>query len=66
LIDPRNHNGAPFVGLRKIVIKSHGGSDHVGFSNAISVAVGLAKSEFINNVTKAIESIEEKEEICRN
>jgi glycerol-3-phosphate acyltransferase PlsX len=61
VLDPRNHNGAPFVGLRKIVIKSHGGSDHIGFANAISVAVGLAKSNFISNITSAIESIEEKE-----
>ena len=46
-IDPRNHNGAPLVGLKKISIKSHGNSDGIGFAHAISVAVQLAKAEFV-------------------
>jgi glycerol-3-phosphate acyltransferase PlsX len=57
VIDPRMHNGAPLVGLRKVVVKSHGSSDYLGFSNAISMAVGLARSGFIENVTGAISSI---------
>ena len=31
-IDPREYNGASFVGLRGIVIKSHGGADVVAFT----------------------------------
>lgn len=58
-IDPRNHNGAPLVGLKKISIKSHGNSDAVGFANAISVAVKLAKSDFVGNIEKMISEIEE-------
>lgn len=38
-IDPRTYNGASFVGLRGIVIKSHGGADDFAFSNAITEAV---------------------------
>ncbi len=38
-IDPRNYNGASLLGLRGIVVKSHGGTDVIGFSNAIQVAV---------------------------
>ena len=57
-IDPRNHNGAPLVGLKKISIKSHGNSDAVGFANAISVAVKLAKSGFVSNIEKMISKIE--------
>ena len=57
-IDPRNHNGAPLVGLKKISIKSHGNSDAVGFANAISVAVKLAKSGFIDDVSRMISEIE--------
>lgn len=57
-IDPRNHNGAPLVGLKKISIKSHGNSDAVGFANAISVAVKLAKSGFVENIEKMISEIE--------
>lgn len=55
-IDPRNHNGAPLVGLKKISIKSHGSSDYIGFSNAISAAVNLAKSDFIKNITESLET----------
>ena len=38
-IDPRRYNGASFVGLRGIVIKSHGGADVFAFSNAIKEAI---------------------------
>ena len=38
-IDPRNYNGASLLGLKGIVVKSHGGTDVVGFQNAIHVAV---------------------------
>jgi glycerol-3-phosphate acyltransferase PlsX len=37
-IDPRRYNGALFVGLNGICIKSHGGTDAIGFANAINVA----------------------------
>ena len=38
-IDPRKYNGASLLGLRGIVIKSHGGADAVAFENAIKVAI---------------------------
>lgn len=38
-VDPRNHNGASLVGLRGIVIKSHGGADEHAFGHAIRIAV---------------------------
>lgn len=44
-IDPRAHNGAMFLGLNGIVVKSHGGMDHVGFAHAIDVAVDLIKDK---------------------
>lgn len=37
-IDPRRYNGASLLGLRGIVIKSHGGADALAFENAINVA----------------------------
>lgn len=37
-IDPRAYNGASLVGLRGIVIKSHGGADAFAFANAIREA----------------------------
>lgn len=38
-LDPGRHNGASFIGLRNIVIKSHGGANQLAFANAIEEAV---------------------------
>ena len=38
-LDPRNYNGASLLGLRGVVVKSHGGSDVVGFASAIRIAI---------------------------
>jgi glycerol-3-phosphate acyltransferase PlsX len=38
-IDPRRYNGASLLGLRGIVVKSHGGADALAFANAIEFAV---------------------------
>lgn len=42
-LDPRIHNGAMFLGLSGIVVKSHGGTDAVGFAHAIHSAVQLVE-----------------------
>jgi len=42
-IDPRRHNGASFLGINGIVIKSHGGTDALGFAHAIKVGVDEVK-----------------------
>ena len=57
-MDPRLHNGAMLVGLNGVVVKSHGGTDAVGFANAVSVAISLVKNninEKISNELKAAE-----------
>jgi glycerol-3-phosphate acyltransferase PlsX len=49
-LDPRLYNGATFLGLNGIVVKSHGGTDGFGFANAIGVAVDMVTNglnEFI-------------------
>ncbi len=43
-MDPRLYNGAMFLGLNGICVKSHGGTDGLGFANAIEVAIDLASS----------------------
>ena len=50
-IDPRNYNGASLLGLRGIVVKSHGGADELSFRNAISIA----RKEVLANVAHRIE-----------
>ena len=36
--DPRSYNGASFLGLNGIVIKSHGSADQYAYANAINIA----------------------------
>jgi glycerol-3-phosphate acyltransferase PlsX len=50
-VDPRRYNGASLLGLRGIVIKSHGGADVLSFENAIRIA----EQEIHSNVPERIE-----------
>jgi glycerol-3-phosphate acyltransferase PlsX len=49
--DPRRYNGAMFLGLNGIAVKSHGGTDALGFANAVGVAVDLVAHGF-NDIIK--------------
>jgi glycerol-3-phosphate acyltransferase PlsX len=49
-LDPRRYNGAMFVGLNGICVKSHGGTDPLGFANAIDVAVNLVEHGFNDRI----------------
>ncbi|MBV1917974.1 MAG: phosphate acyltransferase PlsX [Sphingomonadaceae bacterium] len=49
-LDPNNHNGAVFLGLNGIVVKSHGGASAAGVANAVAVTARLLEE----NVTKRI------------
>jgi len=53
-MDPRKYNGAMFLGLNGIVIKSHGSSDAFGFSHAIATAVALAKHRINQKIIEEI------------
>lgn len=48
--DPRRYNGALFLGLNGIVVKSHGGTDGLGFANAIGVAVDMIRHGFNDRI----------------
>ena len=49
-IDPRKHNGGVFLGLNGIVVKSHGGTDALGFAAAIDVAVEMARNDLVAKI----------------
>ena len=49
-LDPNNHNGAVFLGLNGVVVKSHGSANAKGIANAIGVAAKLVT----NNITQRI------------
>jgi len=49
-LDPRRYNGAIFLGLAGIAVKSHGSTDALGFANAIGVAVDMKANGFIDKI----------------
>lgn len=50
-MDPRRHNGAVFLGLQGVVVKSHGGGDDVSFANAITIAHGAATADLARRIS---------------
>jgi glycerol-3-phosphate acyltransferase PlsX len=54
-LDARLYNGAMFLGLNGIVVKSHGSSEHIGFANAIAVATELAKNNINDKINQEME-----------
>ncbi len=53
-LDPRLYNGAIFIGLDSPVVKSHGGTDYIGFSNSLNVCCKIVKGDLINKIRKNI------------
>lgn len=54
-LDPRRYNGASFLGLRGIVVKSHGGADSFSFLQAIHTAVEESRSGVLRRITEQLE-----------
>ncbi|OIQ86111.1 phosphate acyltransferase [mine drainage metagenome] len=59
-LDPRRYNGASFLGLRGIVVKSHGGADRFAFLHAIDTAIEEARSGVLHRISEqlAIEHVQ--------
>ena len=53
-LDPRLYNGAIFIGLDSPVVKSHGGTDYIGFSNSLDVCCRIIKGNLIEAINKNI------------
>lgn len=51
-IDPRSYAGAAFVGLNGFVVKSHGNSDAIAFSNAVKYAVQMSRSDYNTQIAQ--------------
>ncbi|MDX1400489.1 MAG: phosphate acyltransferase PlsX [Kiloniellales bacterium] len=56
--DPRRYNGAMFLGLNGIAVKSHGGTDALGFANAIGVVADLYEQDIINKIKRDIAALD--------
>ena len=53
-LDPRLYNGAIFIGLDSPVVKSHGGTDFIGFSNSLDVCHKIIKGNLIDKIKRNI------------
>jgi glycerol-3-phosphate acyltransferase PlsX len=56
-IDPRRYNGAIFLGLGGIAVKSHGSTDEFGFANAIAVAVDMKANGVLDKIRVELERL---------
>ena len=56
-IDPRLYNGASFLGLRGLVIKSHGGADVLAFRAAIQLAEVEVQKDVTRKISEQVEKI---------
>lgn len=61
-IDPRQNNGGVFLGLNGVVVKSHGGTDHIGFANALNIAMGLAESDYLDVIDAKLDQLHDEDD----
>lgn len=62
-LDPNNHNGAVFLGLNGVVVKSHGSASIKGVANAVEVAARLVEDDITTRIAQDLEQIAGKEVI---
>ena len=57
-LDPNNHNGAVFLGLNGVVVKSHGSANAKGVANAVEVAARLLEDDITNRIKNDLGAID--------
>jgi len=55
-LDPNNHNGAVFLGLNGLVVKSHGGANPKGVANAIGVAARMVRNDITRKIGEDLDN----------
>jgi glycerol-3-phosphate acyltransferase PlsX len=61
-LDPNNHNGAVFLGLNGLVVKSHGGATDYGVANAIRVAARMVREDLTRKITEDLANVQAQNE----
>ena len=56
-LDPRKHNGGVFLGLNGIVVKSHGGTDAIGFATAVDVAINMVSNGLVAKIAEDVAQV---------
>ncbi|WP_315762250.1 phosphate acyltransferase PlsX [Sphingomonas sp. Y38-1Y] len=57
-LDPNNHNGAIFLGLNGLVVKSHGGANAAGIANALKLAAKLVEDDLTRRIGEDLGNVE--------
>ncbi|MEM6762180.1 MAG: phosphate acyltransferase PlsX [Pseudomonadota bacterium] len=63
-MDPRKINGAVFLGLNGLAIKSHGGTDAEGFASAVELAHDMARNDLLRRIASDVAALEETVELA--
>jgi len=56
-LDPNNHNGAVFLGLNGLIVKSHGSATDKGFANAIRVAARMVREDLTRKIIEDLDRV---------
>ncbi len=59
-LDPRKYNGAIFLGLNGPVVKSHGGTDSVGFYHSIDLCYKIIKGNLMSQIKNNLNHLNAK------
>ncbi|MZR31033.1 phosphate acyltransferase PlsX [Sneathiella litorea] len=65
-LDPRLYNGGVLLGLNGLCVKSHGGTDAMGFSNAIGVAIEMVSDDMIDKMRNNFETFDMAAKMSNN
>ncbi|MEO1102952.1 MAG: phosphate acyltransferase, partial [Pseudomonadota bacterium] len=63
-MDPRKINGAVFLGLNGLAIKSHGGTDAEGFASAVELAHDMVRNDLQRRIAADVAALEETQELA--
>ena len=59
-LDPNNHNGAVFLGLNGVVVKSHGSANAKGVAHAVNVAARLLEEQLTERIASDLAELGEE------
>lgn len=59
-LDPNNHNGAAFLGLNGLVVKSHGSANAKGVANAIATTAAMVRNDLTRRIGEDLDSYRQR------
>jgi glycerol-3-phosphate acyltransferase PlsX len=59
-MDPRTVNGGVFLGLDGVVIKSHGGTDALGFARAVGMGFDMVRHQLLEKIRDSLAQSDER------